>query len=273
METRACWEKKLLREMLRLRFMTMAVAVLLCFSSSLSAANRGRDNTREALMKLDSGVEAKAEVTGPSEQTKKEVERQKLQREARKKRQKENREKRQKRLDEMNSRIRRKDMKKNMASRFWLILLGVVMLIGCIFAFNDLSIIFVSYFGGYFGMDVDAFVKARRKLTRTNVNSAGVWINALASVARSIIGGGGRGRQGGAVSGSHSSSNLASGAGSANIHLSTAASVGQGASPSAGGGLSAWFGKNKAHFKNSEDPCDHDEETGRRLPVFSPGTR
>ena len=177
----------------RLGVCMMAVLVLVCFSSSLSAANRGRDNTREALIKLDSGVEAKAEVTGPSEQTKKEVERQKLQREARKKRQKENREKRQKRLDEMNSRIRRKDMKNALASRFWLILLGVVMLIGCIFAFNDLSIIFVSYFGGYFGMDVDSFVKARRKLTRTNVNSAGVWINALVSLAKSIIGGGGGG--------------------------------------------------------------------------------
>lgn len=257
----------------RLGVCTLAVLVLMCFSSSLSAANRGRDNTREALMKLDSGVEAKAEVvTGPSEQTKKEVERQKLQREARKKRQKENREKRQKRLDEMNSRIRRKDMKNALASRFWLILLGVVMLIGCIFAFNDLSIIFVSYFGGYFGMDVDSFVKARRKLTRTNVNSAGVWINALVSLARSIIGGG-RGRLGGAVSGSQSSRNLAGGVGNENMNVSTAASAGQGASPSVGGGMSAWFGKNKAHFKNSEDPCDHDEETGRRLPVFSVGTR
>ena len=238
---------------------------LLWLNLSVLAAPRDhdRDNSREALIKLDSGSEKEKDSSAGSvsDGTKREVERQRVQREARKKRQQENREKRKKRLDEMNSRIRRKDLRKSLVSQFWVIILALVMVCGCLYAFNDLTIIMVSLFGRYLGMDVDTFVKTRRKISRANTNSLSLWLS-------SLFGGGARH---GSVSASLSSGNLsnaslgstAGGSGIGSAGSGSGSSTGSSTSSSGGGsGLGTWFGRSKAHFKNSEDPGD--EESGYR---------
>jgi hypothetical protein len=140
------------------------------------------------------------------------------------------------------------------------------MVCGCLYAFNDLTIIMVSLFGRYLGMDVDTFVKTRRKISRANTNSLSLWFSSLfGGVARH-----------GSVSASLSSGNLSnasfgltvggSGAGSTGRESSSSSGSGNGSSSisnSGVSGLGTWFGRSKAHFKNSEDPGD--EESGYRV--------
>ena len=232
-----------------LLWLALAAAAVLCFCAP-GAAGLDRDNSREALIKLDSGSEKGADGfdAGVSEQTKREVERQRQQRESRKKRQAENRAKRQKRLEEMNSRIRRKELKKKLAGSFWIVCLVLVMVCGCVFAFNDVTILCVSYFGKYFGMDVEAFVKARRKIARSTFGSAGVWADAVFSFSKKLL------AQGRPVSATLSSGNLA--ASLDNSGGGGGGGGGVGGSP----GLGSWFSASK--FKNSEDQGD--EEAGYR---------
>ena len=109
--------------------------------------------TRTNLNALDSGVETAGDNTEPpdkvSEQTRREVERQRTQREARKKRQKENREKRQKRMDELNRKARNKEIYRVMTANLWVILLCVVMFCGCLYALNDLRCVAQCTIGYY----------------------------------------------------------------------------------------------------------------------------
>lgn len=102
--------------------------------------------TRSSLNELDSGTEkagSEDNTTPPdrggvSEQTRREVERQRIQREARKKRQRENREKRQKRTDEINRKARNKELYRLFTANLWMFLLCVVLLCGCVIAINDI---------------------------------------------------------------------------------------------------------------------------------------
>lgn len=102
--------------------------------------------TRANLNELDSGTEkagSEDNTTPPdrggvSEQTRREVERQRIQREARKKRQRENREKRQKRTDEINRKARNKELYRLFTANLWVLLLCVVLLCGCVIAINDI---------------------------------------------------------------------------------------------------------------------------------------
>lgn len=226
------------------------IFILLLFCVGLTKAG-----SRTDLNAIDSGTESRDNV---SEMTRKEVERQKMQREARKKRQEINREKRKKRMDEMNSRIKRKQTKQSISSNLaWLILLVLVMFAGCYYAMNDLSIIFVTLFGKYLGIDVEAYVNTRRKVTKSNSNSAGVWLNVIISVFGSCLRFLGRG--GGISASNLSSSNL-----SAVLPQQSTSDVKGLRVPS----ISAWFGKNKQYFKSSADPGD--EECGGRYVVCSP---
>lgn len=242
------------------RAVLLVLVLLSLVLTTLAAQSARRDNSRAALNNLDRGDSES--LDNVSETTRREVERQKMQREARKKRQMENREKRKKRLDEMNSRIRRKEMRSMVSNKLWVFVLIIVMGAGCYFAATDLSILLVTTFGRYVGMDVDAFVKRQR---RSAAGSRSFWTSLISSAvtlrASSSSGGIRPSSSSGGISTvvERSTGNL-SAAGPTHV-------ITEGAG-SRGGSLGSWFGggNNKSRFKNSEDVGD--EETGRRV-VFA----
>jgi hypothetical protein len=252
----------------------LLLLLLLVVLTTLAAAQSPRrDNSRTALNNLDRGRDGDSEsLDNVSETTRREVERQKMQREARKKRQMENREKRKKRLEEMNSRIRRKEMRSMVSNKLWIFVLLIVMGAGCYFAATDLSILLVTTFGRHFGMDVDAFVKRQR---RAAAGSRSFWTSLISSAVTLRASSSSGGIRPSSSSGGISTVGERLSAGNISISSNTTSAGSTQAAEGAGrgGSLGSWFGggNNKSRFKNSEDVGDEESGGGRRV-VFAART-